>query len=204
MVIVVLSAGVLMRVSGMSRDELATANAHRGAGQALLAIEHYRRAIRWSYPMNRHSDEAITALQSLARELEADGNRDAALLAWRSLSGSVASTRFLYEGSDQVRREANAQIVRLVAIDRSAAIDATLSEEQLAADHLRLLEENGSPDAFWSTMLLLGMATWVGALLVLAARGFDSEGRFKWASARAPLWGALVGLVSFGLGLLFA
>jgi hypothetical protein len=203
-VIVVLTAGVLVRVSTMARNELVTADGHRRAGDAPLAIEHYRRAIRWSYPMNRHSGEAITALQSLARELEADGDRAGALLAWRSLSGSVASTRFLYGGSDQVRRGANGQIARLVAIDGSAAIDATLSEEQLAADHRRLLEEDGSPDAFWSTLLLLGMATWACALLVLAGRGFDSEGRVKWASARAPLWGALVGLVSFGLGLLFA
>ena len=50
----------------------------------------------------------------------------------------------------------------------------------------------------------MGMAVWVGALALMAWRGFDSAGRFHWASARGPLWGAILGFVSFTLGLLFA
>jgi hypothetical protein len=170
----------------------------------LLAVEHYRRAIRWSLPLSPHTAEAVSALQSIAAQLEEDGDVAGALLAWRSLSGGLAATRFLYAGSNPVREDANDQIARLVALDRSAAIDANLNAEQLRADHRRLLSEEVSPDPWWGTLLLLGMAMWVGALVLLATRGFDLSGRFHWASARGPIWGALIGFVSFTLGLLFA
>ena len=143
-------------------------------------------------------------MQSIAAQLEADDDVAGALLAWRSLSGGLAAVRFLYSGPNPTRDSANDQIARLVALDRGAAIDANLSGEQLAADHRRLLGEEISPDPWWATLLLLGMATWVGALAVLAWRGFDASGRFHWTGARGPIWGALIGFASFALGLLFA
>lgn len=202
--IIALVALVLGRVGFESRTELATANAHRDNDRVALAVEHYRRAIRWSFPLNPHTADAVSALESIAAQLETDGDLEGAMLAWRSLSGALAATRFLYSGSIPARHNANDQIARLAAMDRSAAIDANLSAEQLAANHRRLLGEEVSPDPWWGTLLLLGMAVWIGALVLVASRGFDSSGRFRWASARGPLWGALVGFVSFTLGLLFA
>ena len=199
-----LAALVLWRVASESSTELAAAQAYRDAERPLLAVEHYRRAIRWSLPLSPHTAEAVSALQSIAAQLEEDGDVAGALLAWRSLSGGLAATRFLYAGSNPARENANDQIARLVSLDRSAAIDANLNAEQLTADHRRLLSEEVSPDPWWGTLLLLGMAMWVGALVLLATRGFDSSGRFHWASARGPIWGALIGFVSFTLGLLFA
>ncbi len=203
-VIIFLSAASLARVASSSRNELVAANAHRHGGEIPLAIEHYRRAIRWQYPMNPHSAKAVGALQSIGRELERSGDREGALLAWRSLSGALAATRVLYLGEHPAREDANAEIARLLAMDRNAELDRGLSDEQLAADHLRLLAVDGSPNPWWATLLIVGMGIWTGALFVLARRGFDPEGRFQWASAKAPFWGALVGLVSFCLGLLFA
>lgn len=192
------------RVVTESRTELAAANAYREEDQAGRAIEHYRRAIRWSLPLSPYTAEAISGLASLATELEAEGDSLGALLAWRSLSGGIAATRTLHSGSDPERENANDQIARLMSLDRGAAIDAGLGTEQLAADHRRLLSEQGSPAPLWGTLLLLGTAVWVGALVLMARRGFDSAGRFQWPSARGPLWGALVGFVAFALGLLFA
>ncbi len=203
-VLITLGASVLWRVASESRTELAAADAYRHDDRLALAIEHYRRAIRWSLPASSTTEQAVSALESIAAELEADGDLAAALLAWRSVSGGLAATRFLYSRTNPTREKANGQIARLVATDRSAGIDATLSTEQLAADHRRLLDGEVSPDPWWGTLLLLGMATWVGALVLLGWRGFDSAGRFGWAGARGPLWGALAGLVSFALGLLFA
>jgi ABC-type nickel/cobalt efflux system permease component RcnA len=204
LLIIALGALVLWRVASESRAELAAADAYRHDDRLALAVEHYRRAIRWSLPMSSNTAQAVSALESIAAELEVDGDLAAALLAWRSVSGGLAATRFLYSGTNPAREKANDQIARLVATDRSAAIDASLSTEQLAADHRRLLDGEVSPDPWWGALLLLGMATWVGALVLLAWRGFDSAGRFRWAGARGPIWGALVGLVSFALGLLFA
>jgi hypothetical protein len=199
-----LSALVLGRVASESRSELVAANAYRHDGELAGAVEHYRRAIRWSFPLSRHTDEAVSALESIAEQLEADGDVEGALLAWRSLSGGLAATRFLYAGSNPARENANDHIARLAATDRTAAIDANLTVDQLASDHRRLLSAEVSPDPWWGTLLLLGMATWVGSLVIMATRGFDSAGRFRWATARGPLWGALVGLFSLTLGLLFA
>jgi len=203
-VFVTLGALVLWRVASESSAELAAAHAYRQEDQLAPAVEHYRRAIRWSLPLSPNTAEAVSALESIAAQLEADGEVAGALLAWRSLAGGLAATRFLYSGSNPSRENANDQIARLMAMDRSAAIDANLSMEQLAADHRRLLSDEVSPDPWWGTLLLLGMAVWVGALVLLAWRGFDSAGRFRWAAARGPIWGALVGFVSFALGLLFA
>jgi len=203
-VAIALGALLLWRVASESRTELAAADAYRHDDRPALAIEHYRRAIRWSLPLSSNTAEAVSALESIAAQLEADGDTAGALLAWRSLSGGLAATRFLYSGSNPARENAGDQIARLVAMDRGAAIDASLNAEQLAADHRRLLHDEVSPDPWWGTLLLLGMATWVGALVLLAWRGFDSAGRLRWAGARGPVWGALVGFVSFVLGLLFA
>ena len=203
-VFVTLGALLLWRVASESSAELAAAHAYRQEDQLAPAVEHYRRAIRWSLPLSPNTAEAVSALESIAAQLEADGEVAGALLAWRSLAGGLAATRFLYSGSNPSRENASDQIARLMAMNRSAAIDADLSMEQLAADHRRLLSDEVSPDPWWGTLLLLGMAVWVGALVLLAWRGFDSAGRFRWAAARGPIWGALVGFVSFALGLLFA
>ena len=202
--IIALLALLLGRVASESVAELAAANAYRQDGHPERAIEHYRRAIRWALPLSPYTAAAISEWESLAKELEAEGDADGALLAWRSLSGGIAATRYLYSGAHPAHENANDQIARLMAMDRSAAIDASLSAKQLAADHRRLLSEEASPAPIWGVLLLLGMGGWVGALVLLARRGFDSTGRFQWASARGPLWGALLGFVSFALGLLFA
>jgi H+/Cl- antiporter ClcA len=202
--LVAVLALVFGRVVYESRAELESANEHRAQGQVELAVQHYRRAIRWSAPLNPYSGKAVSALESLAEQLEADGDPEGALLAWRSLSGGLAATRTLYSGVPRAREHANQQIARLMSQDRSATIDSSLSADQLAADHRRLLSEEVSPDPFWGSLLLLGMAVWVGALGLLALRGFDSAGRLDWKSARGPLWSALAGFVSLALGLLFA
>ena len=202
--VVALVAMVLGRVVSESRTELAVANAYRANDRVARAVEHYRRALRWSLPPSSQTAEAVSALESIAVQSEANGNVAGALQAWRSLAGGLAAARFLYSAPNPSRENANDQIARLVAMDRSAAIDANLSVEQLTADHRRLLREEVSPDPWWGTLLLLGMAVWVGALVRMARRGFDSAGRFRWASARGPLWGALVGFVALTLGLLFA
>jgi hypothetical protein len=202
--ILALAALVLWRVASESSTELAAAHAYRDDARLSLAVEHYRRAIRWSLPLSTQTAEAVSALESIARQLEDDDDVAGALLAWRSLSGGLAATRFLYSGPNPARENASDQVARLLALDRSATIDTNLSEEQLRADHRRLLSEGVSPDPWWGTLLLLGMAMWVGALAVLASRGFDPAGRFHWASARGPIWSAFVGFVSFTLGLLFA
>jgi len=195
---------VWIRVYSEARRELAAAQRHRADGRIFLAVEHYRRALRWSYPMSSSQEAAGSALESIALQLDEEGDAHGALAAWRSLSGGLAAARFLYSGEDPRRENANAQIARLMAKEQAPGIDAGATEEQLVADHRRLLSDELSPDPWWGSLLLLGMTVWIAALLILARRGFDSTGRLRWSEARAPLGGALIGFVSFALGLLFA
>ncbi|HET6417038.1 MAG TPA: hypothetical protein VFG22_12135, partial [Polyangiales bacterium] len=71
---------VWIRVSSESRRELGAAERHRADGRILLAVEHYRRALRWSYPMSSSKEVAGLALESIALELEEEGDPQGALL----------------------------------------------------------------------------------------------------------------------------
>jgi hypothetical protein len=202
--IVAVAAVVVGRAVYEARSELAAADTYRQTGETTRAIEHYRRTLRWSFPFSSHTEDAIVALESMARQSEASGDVAASLLAWRSLAGGFTATRFLYSGDAPARAMADEQIARLLTLHRAAAIDANLSDPQLIADHRRLLGQIVSPDPWWGTLLLVGFAGWIGCLIVVTRRGFDPAGHLRWSSARGPLWGALACFVAFGVGLLLA
>jgi hypothetical protein len=183
-----------------SAAELETARANLAEGAHHRAIDHYRRALRWSF----NHEQAAAGLSKIAQASEAEGDLATALLAWRSLAGGLAASRMLYTGVDPAHEEAKAQIARLVAREGGASIDAGTSPERLRADHRALLEREASPHPLWGTLLLLGFVGWLGALLVLVRRGFDPSGRFHWARARGPVGGAALCFALFVLGFAFA
>ena len=106
---------------------------------------------------------------------DVEGDPATALLAWRSLAGGMAASRFLFGRPSASREQAKDEIARLVAVDGAAAIDANLSSDELAADHRRLLNEEASPHPFWATALLLGFVTWVAFLLLLAQQRWQNQ-----------------------------
>jgi hypothetical protein len=202
-VVVVLVSALVVRAVVASRAELSTARMFHEEGELRRATEHYRRALRWWFPLSPYEARAASALESIAEELERSGDRAGALLAWRSLAGGVAAARLPWDLSSRAREEAKDEIARLVALEGGAPIDANLDENQLAAQHRRLLDREVSPDPLWGTILLLGFAVWIGSLVLLMRRGFDYEGHLRPSRARGALWAALGGWVSFVLGLLF-
>ncbi|MEM9727002.1 MAG: hypothetical protein AAF997_00345 [Myxococcota bacterium] len=166
------------------------------AGETVRAIEHYRRAMRWRFPLNPHPERAARALATLAERLEAEGDVEGALLAWRSVAGSEFATTTLWTSSSERRDTAVAAIVRL-------------SDD-------RLVPEGGSTRApsvdafapelsrFWAALLLLGFASWACGLWVTASRGFDADGRLRWHDARASFAVAVLGFAVFIAGMLLA
>lgn len=202
---VVALAGIMVgRAVTQSRAELETAEAYRHEGRLSLAIEHYRRSLRWSFPFSPFRGEAISGLESVAVELEEAGDVAGALLALRSLVGGVAASRFMYSGAQPRAERAKDNIARLLALGGRAPIDANLGTDQLAADERRLLDRAASPHPLFGTLLLLGFAVWIASVVLVINRGFDTSGKLLWPAARAPLFGAIGGLVSFVVGLLFA
>lgn len=204
LVALAMMTAMAIRVTSESRSELAIANVYEQDGDSIRAIEHYRRAMRWSFPLSPYSARAAASLRALAGQLEDEGRMDDALLAWRSIAGSAAATRFLYSPENSVREEAHDEVARLIATDRPPGIDVGADAEERAAEHRGLLGQSASPDPFWGTLLLLGFGAWLGGLAVVASRGFYANGRLRWAMARGPLSGALAGLVAFVMGMLFA
>jgi hypothetical protein len=200
----VIAVVTLGRAVTAARAELQSARSYRDEAQPARATEHYRRSLRWSFPFTPYVAPAASELATLAEGLEAEGDPAGALLAWRSLAGGLAASRFIYSGADPARERAKGQIARLLALEGGAAIDANLTPEKLAADHRRLLDEEVAPHPVWGTLLLAGFALWLVSLLLIIQRGFDVSGKLVWPTARGPLSGAFVGLLSFVLGLLFA
>lgn len=195
---------VAIRTVSQSRSELMTATSYDQAGDVMGALEHYRRAMRWSFPLNPYPARAAVALRRLAKAFELEGRIDDALLAWRSIAGSAAATRSLYSTTNTMREEAREEIARLVTAHQRTGMDAGADPEQLVAEHRALFDRGAWPDPFWGTVLLLGFAGWLGGLALGASRGFDATGRLQWATARAPFSGALVGFVAFVVGMLLA
>ena len=129
-------AVVLTRPRGRL-GELDLARTARKKADHEMAGLHYRRAIRWSLPWSANPLEAISALESIATQLEEDDDPYGALLAWRSLSGGVAATRFLYSAPNPARANASDQIARLVGrADRSLRLAERDPEKPQPLEHL--------------------------------------------------------------------
>lgn len=199
--IVALVAG---RAVTEARHELVLAQEHQSENRPLRAIEHYRRALRWWFPWTPHEPEAASSLRALAEELEAAGEIDSALLAWRSLIGGMEASRLPFDVQDPRREHAKDQIARLLVLQGATGIDASLTEERLQAEHRESLDRRVGPDPLWGAVLVVGFTLWLVGLVLLISRGFDRRGRLVWSAARGPASGAIVGFVSFVLGLLFA
>lgn len=192
------------RATTAAGGELGAARAADEAGERTKAIDHYRRALRWSLPSTSARRASISALSELGRHLEEEGDLPGALLAWRSLAGGLQSTRLLYTKEPPALAEAKDEIARLVAIGTRAPMDTHVDAETLSADHRRLLDQAPSPHPFFGALLLLGFGGWIFSLVWLIRRGFDDRGAWAWPAARWPALGAAAGLLSFVLGLLFA
>ena len=202
--VVALTGIMLGRVVAGARRELAYAEAYQEEGQLLLAIEHHRCALRWSFPLSPFRERAVAGLESIAQGLEESDDSAGALLAWRSLLGGISASRFLYSRKDADAQRAKDEIARLLALEGGAAIDASLDSDKLAAAHPHPLAEEISPRPLGATLLLFGFALWLGSLVLLTNRGFTAAGSLLWPAARIPLSSAIAGLVSFVVGLLLA
>lgn len=179
-----------------ARTELEAGRLDEEQGNFVRATEHYRRAMRWTFPFNPYPEQGALALHELAGRLEIEGDVRGALLAWRSIAGSAAATSSFWKTESSIRTEAVDAIVRLSKspdVERPSTVRAT-SPDAFAS----------SGSAWWGTILLLGFAGWVAGLGWTASRGFDATGRFHWTMARRSVVTALAGLVLFILGMLFA
>ena len=111
-----LVALVAARAVTEARNELELALRYQSEDRPLRAIEHYRRSLRWSFPGSPYEPEAASGLRAIAEELEAAGEIDGALLAWRSLIGGMEASRLPFDVQDSRRDHAKDEIARLLVL----------------------------------------------------------------------------------------
>lgn len=192
--VLVLAAVCVGRVLHEGRRSLdATAQlreSDRGA-----AIVHARRAASWYVPFAPHVGEAYRELRSMALAAEREGDRETAMLAWRSIRSASMTTRWLVEPHRREREEADAALARLAAEERGSA-SSELSPRDLERMYASALARKEGPRVGWVLALLSGLAGWFGGVAWLVRHGMTREGSL------VPKPAALAAIVSaVGLGL---
>jgi hypothetical protein len=191
---------VTVRVVLSARDELAQAdrllNAPAPGQDRDGAIVHYRRAARWYAPFSPYHVRALQQLAQLGQEAEQRGETEQALAAYRAVRSAILATRSLYVPERTRLEAANQRIASLMAIQPAPGIDAGKTRDQLRAEHLALLVPIPGPNVFWSCVVLLGFACWVGSAFAFSIRAIDAEDHWVWSEARR--WGGLI-VLGFGL-----
>ena len=192
------------RVIHSARAELTSGHAAYSGGDTEGAIVHYRRAARFYVPGSPYHVQALQKLQIIGTRAEQKGNSEQALSAYRAIRGAILATRSLYVPERARLNAANERIAALMAEQEPPGVDAGKTKPQLRAEHLALLTAEPDPNPFWTCVLLLGFAAWVGAAFVFSSRAIDANDRFVMAEVR--IWGAViaVGFGLFALGLALA
>ena len=196
-------AVVSIRVYLEAKRELASAQRYDQRGDFHRAIDHYRRALRWSFPLSPFEQDAVEGLMQIAQTREAADDIPTALLAWRSLLGGVSATRSLGSRTPAEAKRARTEISRLLA-PVEASEDSHDGREDGAGDRRADLGPSIAPKPIGGVLLLFGFALWLASLVALSQRGFDRAGHPSWPAARAPLLAALAGSSSFVVGLFLA
>ena len=182
-------AAVWARVWTSARAELEEAVMARSAGDVSTAITHYQYAMRWYTPGASAPVDAANALDEIATEAAAAGDRATALRALRRLRGGVLATRSLYSPFGDRLDAVNKRLAKHTAEAQLALGQSTIRGRTLVAlerDHLTLLQRDPTPAAGWSLMVLVSFLGWLGSVFMTLGRGLDREARlvrpvfFRW------------------------
>jgi hypothetical protein len=195
---------ITLRVVSSAREELGVADAAFARSDLDAAIVHYRRAARWYAPGSPYHALALHQLAQIGSAAEQSGERERALLAYRSLRGAIMATRSVFVPEPARLAAANQHIAQLMAELPAPGMDAGKAAAQLRREHLALLEALPGPNVFWTCVLLSGFFGWIAAGFAFSMRAIDEDDR--WVTAEVRRWGALIvlGFGLFVLGMLFA
>jgi hypothetical protein len=195
---------IAVRVVTSSRAELLSGDALMAAGDADVAIPHYRRAARWYAPLNPYTARALDALAEIAREAEASNEHARALAAHRAIRAAILSTRSLYTPHSDALEAADRHIAMLMAREEPPPIEAELSARERERSYLSLLRRSPGPSKPWSVIAIFGFVLWVSAAFAFSHRAIDPNDRIVRPIALrfSALWA--VGFCLFCLGLALA
>lgn len=179
------------RVALESRAELRASARAEEAGDLWNAAIHAERALHWYLPGAPWPQEAARALVRLAGKLDARGDGESALDAWRMLRSGVLSIRSLYQPMPERLRESEEEIAARMARDTTGAWpDPGLPEDARRAELLANLRTVRDPSPGWVVVVEAGFLTWVGGAAAFCLRAFRGEA--GWDGRAAARWGAVV------------
>jgi len=167
------------------------------AGDADAAIFHARAAALWFAPGAPHVRVAYGRLMALGKEAEQRKFWDTALLSYRGVVSSSASTRWLTVPHAAEAREAEAAILRIEARKRAGAIE----EVTEPLDFSRLGTKSSVPMRLFLVAAFGGL---VAGLSLILWRGVDETGRLRGRQALAGALLALLGFVGYVASLFLA
>lgn len=199
------AGGCAGRVLVEGRSELRSSQELKDEDRA-AAVLHARRAASWYLPFAPHVGEAYRGLRELAILSEREGDRKTALSAWRSIRSASLSTRWLVEPHRRERLEADSAIARLASEEApvSAMSKQRLSPRDAQELHRSALARDDAPKPGWVLALLLGLGAWASGMAWLFRRGLTQEGRIVKEVARRAGAMAIVGVVLFAAGVIWA
>lgn len=182
---------VAVRVAWSGSAEHRAGFAAAGARDWEGAVEHLSRSARWYLPGSTRVRDALEALVAIGAAREADGDVDGALAAYREVRRCIRAVRSLWRPNGDLAPAADERIAHLMAgqHERSRA-GAPAPFDERKAEHLALLSVDRSPDPWWSLVVVLTFAGWVGGGFGFVWRAWDGEGRFH--GAPALLWAGII------------
>lgn len=185
---------LLLRVTLEGGAELRAADEARARRDLDGEIEHLGRALRWRTPLAGHDEAARERLWAIGQAQEAEGDREAALAAYRELRRGLLATRVLRIPHRARWTQANERIAALMAEqERALGLPAPGGDAREAA-HLALLSREPGPAPIRGHLAALCFAGWLVALAGFALRAIGPRGRLR--PRPALRWGlAVLGLL---------
>jgi hypothetical protein len=179
----VVLAVIWTRAATSASAELDAANAARAAGRIDEAIERYQYALRWYTPFAEAPQFARRALEQIASEAQARGDRATAIDALQRLRGGVRAISGHRPFFDDEAPTINRRLAGLLAQEQLAqgaplaAYDRVAASARLQSQRLRELNSRHEASLGGSLLIVIAFAAWLAGAVFTIHRGLDRDAR---------------------------
>jgi hypothetical protein len=175
---ITLLAILLIRAHQAGTSAMSESDAAFDQGDLAAAVDRAREAAGWYFPGAPHVNAARQRLLAVATGAEATGDTKTALRTWGAIRGVLHETGHPWSGDDELRRQANVALVRLLPRSQTMVGEAPTEDEVLESFER---SENTNP-VFYLATSLAAVLMLFGARMSLTRRAMQQRS-----------WGLLIG-----------